>query len=92
MKLTERDNFLSIPEVGFHNFLKYVYDGKSRITPGSLCSVGGGLYSYSLLEYDNSDDVISFQQFINQGQTFYIQVKFTYGMTARDGLYDHFVF
>lgn len=57
---------------------KFVYDAKGRIISDSLFTKNGDLYGYSLLEYDNNDNLLSFQDFVITGSTVFTQGKFTY--------------
>ena len=60
------------------NDYKFVYDAKGRIISDSIFTKNGDLYGYSLLEYDNNDNISGFQDFVMVGSTVSTQGKFTY--------------
>jgi hypothetical protein len=57
---------------------KFVYDAKGRIVSDSFFTKNSDLYGYSLLEYDNYDNISNFQDFVIVGSTVSTQGKFTY--------------
>ena len=51
----------------------YTYDAKGRLIIDSSFTQNGNWYSYAKFEYDNNDNVITTQDFVNQGIAIYSQ-------------------
>jgi hypothetical protein len=58
--------------------VKFAYDAKGRIISDSLFWPNGELHGYSLLQYDNGDNVVSSQDFYLVDTTISTIGKFTY--------------